>query len=96
MVIMQHQFKYELNGEIKSLVSSLIIDGEDSLHTAMAKSVGLPLAVAAKLIIQGKIAPRGVQIPVWREIYAPVLEELKTLGIEFKDQEPEKAGNYSN
>jgi saccharopine dehydrogenase-like NADP-dependent oxidoreductase len=95
MVIMQHQFKYEVDGEIKSLVSSLIINGEDGLHTAMAKSVGLPLAVAAKLVVQGKIVPRGVQIPVWKEIYAPVMEELKSLGIEFKEQEPEKIDNLS-
>jgi saccharopine dehydrogenase-like NADP-dependent oxidoreductase len=93
MVIMQHQFKYELEGEIRSLVSSLVINGEDSLHTAMAKSVGLPLAVAAKLVLQGKIVPRGVQIPVWQEIYGPVMDELKSLGVEFKDQEPEKSQN---
>jgi saccharopine dehydrogenase-like NADP-dependent oxidoreductase len=95
VVIMQHQFIYELNNELKSLVSSLIIHGEDGLHTAMAKSVGLPLAVAAKLVLQGKIVPRGVQIPVWGEIYGPVMEELKFLGVEFKEQEPEKAGNFS-
>jgi saccharopine dehydrogenase-like NADP-dependent oxidoreductase len=87
MVIMQHQFKYELNGENKSLVSSLIIKGEDAVHTAMAKAVGLPLAVAAKLILQGKLTPRGVQIPVWKEIYEPVMEELMRLGIYFKEQE---------
>jgi saccharopine dehydrogenase-like NADP-dependent oxidoreductase len=87
MVIMQHQFKYELNGENKSLVSSLIIKGEDAVHTAMAKAVGLPLAVAAKLVLQGKLTPRGVQIPVWKEIYEPVMEELMRLGIYFKEQE---------
>ena len=93
MVIMQHQFKYEIDGEIKSLVSSLVINGEDSIHTAMAKAVGLPLAVAAKLVIQGKIVPRGVQIPVWKEIYMPVMEELKSLGVEFKEQNPEQSKN---
>lgn len=86
MVVMQHQFKYELNGENKSFVSSLVIKGEDSVHTAMAKAVGLPLAVAAKLILQGKIAAKGVQIPVWKEIYEPVMEELSHLGIQFKEQ----------
>lgn len=95
MVIMQHQFKYEIEGEIRSLVSSLIIKGEDNLHTAMAKSVGLPLAVAAKLVLQGKIVPRGVQIPVWQEIYAPVMEELKSLGVEFKEEESKKSKHLS-
>jgi hypothetical protein len=46
-------------------------------------------------MVQGKIVPRGVQIPVWKEIYGPVMEELKSLGIEFKEQEPEKIDNFS-
>ncbi|QHT69366.1 saccharopine dehydrogenase [Rhodocytophaga rosea] len=95
MVVMQHQFNYELNGEKKNLVSSLIIKGEDSIHTAMAKAVGLPLAVAAKLIIQGKIDAKGVQIPVWREIYEPVMEELEHLGIQFKEHTETSAGKVS-
>lgn len=93
MVVMQHQFRYELNGETKSLITSLIIKGEDSLHTAMAKAVGLPLAVAAKLVLQGKLTPRGVQIPIWQEIYEPVMEELQKLGITFKEQELGKPGH---
>jgi saccharopine dehydrogenase-like NADP-dependent oxidoreductase len=92
---MQHEFKYELNGEKRNLVSSLIIKGEDSIHTAMAKAVGLPLAVAAKLIIQGKIAAKGVQIPVWREIYEPVMEELVQLGIQFKEHTESSANKVS-
>lgn len=87
MVVMQHQFKYDLDGETKTLVSSLAIEGEDAVHTAMAKAVGLPLAVAAKLILQGKIMPKGVQIPIWKEIYEPVMDELTQLGISFKEQE---------
>lgn len=95
MVVMQHQFKYVLNGEQKSIISSLIIKGEDSVHTAMAKAVGLPLAVAAKLILQGRIATKGVQIPVWKEIYEPVMEELNQLGIHFKEQAQINAGKVS-
>jgi hypothetical protein len=50
---------------------------------------------SGELVVQGKIVPRGVQIPVWDEIYGPVMEELKSLGVEFKEQEPQKAGNFS-
>lgn len=95
MVVMQHQFKYDLAGETKSMVSSLIITGEDSVYTAMAKSVGLPLAVAAKLVLQGKIMPRGVQIPVWKEIYEPVMDELTNLGFVFNEQEIENTGKVA-
>jgi saccharopine dehydrogenase-like NADP-dependent oxidoreductase len=92
MIVMQHRFDYELNGELRHRISSLVIKGEDALHTAMAKAVGLPLAVAAKLLLQGKLTPRGVQIPIWQEIYEPVLEELKKLGIEFTEQDMDKTG----
>jgi saccharopine dehydrogenase (NADP+, L-glutamate forming) len=53
------------------------------MQTAMAKTVGLPLGIAAKLVLQGKINLKGVHLPVTKEIYDPVLSELATMGIEF-------------
>jgi saccharopine dehydrogenase (NADP+, L-glutamate forming) len=85
IIVMQHEFEYELNGEIKHLVTSLIVRGEDNFHTAMAKTVGLPVAVAARLLLEGKIQERGVQIPVHPDIYDPVLDELEALGIVFEE-----------
>ncbi len=85
IIVMQHEFEYELNGEIKQLVTSLIVRGEDNFHTAMAKTVGLPVAVAARLLLEGKIQERGVQIPVHPDIYDPVLDELEALGIVFEE-----------
>ena len=87
MIVMQHLFEYQLNGELHKLISSLVIIGEDADETAMAKGVGLPLAIACKLLLQGKIQARGVCRPIHKEIYEPILEELKTLGIEFKETE---------
>jgi saccharopine dehydrogenase (NADP+, L-glutamate forming) len=87
MVVMWHRFVYEKGGKKKEIQSSLIAKGEDSVHTAMAKTVGLPLAIATKLLIQGKIKERGVIIPTSQEIYAPVLAELKTLGVELRESE---------
>jgi saccharopine dehydrogenase-like NADP-dependent oxidoreductase len=84
MIVMQHMLEYELNGKHEKLNSSLAVKGDDQMNTAMAKTVGLPLGMAAKLILQGKINMKGVQIPVTKEIYEPVLNELAGMGIEFK------------
>ena len=70
---------------ISTIKSSLIVKGEDSLRTAMAKTVGLPLGIAAKLILQGKIKEMGLRIPIDKEIYEPVLKELKLNGIAFTE-----------
>jgi saccharopine dehydrogenase-like NADP-dependent oxidoreductase len=83
MIVMLHEIDYQLNNQYHSVKSSLILKGEDNLRTAMAKSVGLPLAIAAKFILQGKIKTKGLHIPIIPEIYEPVLDELKQYGIEF-------------
>ncbi len=85
MIVMLHEIEYSLNGKKESVHSSLFVKGNDNMHTAMAKTVGLPLGIAAKLILSGKIKTTGLHIPVIKEIYEPVLEELKLLGIEFHE-----------
>jgi saccharopine dehydrogenase-like NADP-dependent oxidoreductase len=85
MVVMQHEFEYELNGTRKQLISSLVVKGEDNVHTAMAKTVGLPLGIAAKLILNEKIILSGLQIPTVAAIYEPVLAELASLGVCFEE-----------
>lgn len=85
-VIMLHEVEFEREGQKHKASSTLIIDGEDSSHTAMAKTVGLPLALATKLILNGTIAIKGLQIPVVKEIYEPVLQELSHFGIQFREQ----------
>jgi saccharopine dehydrogenase-like NADP-dependent oxidoreductase len=55
------------------------------VSTAMAKTVGLPLAIVAKLLTQRKISSRGVVIPTSQEFYEPVLKELQTLGVVFNE-----------
>jgi saccharopine dehydrogenase-like NADP-dependent oxidoreductase len=89
LIVMWHRLGYTLNGSVKSLVSHLTVPGQDETQTAMAKTVGLPLGIAAKLLLQGKIPMRGVAIPIHEEIYAPVLSELKKLGIVFVERESE-------
>ena len=87
MIVMWHKFSYELNGKPHEIQSSLVVEGENQSRTAMSITVGLPLGIAAKLLLQGKIKTRGVKIPIEKEIYLPILEELKNeFGIQFKEQ----------
>ena len=87
MIVMYHKFGYELNGEKKQIDSKLVVIGENQTFTAMAKTVGLPVAMAALKILNGKITTPGVQIPISKEVYKPILEELKTYGVNFKEYE---------
>ena len=85
MVVMHHKFAYEINGEQEQIVSKMICLGQDQTYTAMAKTVGLPVAIASLLILNGKISKSGVQLPILPEVYEPILEELSRFGIIFKE-----------
>ena len=86
LIVMQHQFDYEKNGKQFRLSSTMKMYGEDSVHTAMSKLVGLPIGIFIKLTLQDQLKLRGVHIPVIPEIYAPVLAELSELGVRFEDK----------
>ncbi len=85
MIVMQHEFEYQIGTVSHSLKSSLVCIGEDDQHTAMAKTVGLPLGIAAKLILENQIQIKGLYIPILPQIYKPVLAALKVEGIEFQE-----------
>jgi saccharopine dehydrogenase-like NADP-dependent oxidoreductase len=89
MIVMYHELEYEIPHPIAtvkhSVSSCLIVKGEDHLHTAMAKTVGLPLGIAARLILEGDIRLKGLHIPILPEVYTPVLKELERQGIRFKE-----------
>jgi len=89
MIVMLHEIEYE-NLKVKSqkskITSSLVVKGEDSLRTAMAKTVGLPLGIAVKLILNGTIDLTGLHIPTKKEIYEPVLKELEEHEIKFNEE----------
>jgi saccharopine dehydrogenase-like NADP-dependent oxidoreductase len=87
MIVMEHQFDYLHIGSHRKLYSTMVVIGEDQVHTAMAITVGLPVAITTKLILQGKINLAGVQIPVLKEVYEPVLNELKEYGIVFEERD---------
>ena len=85
LIVMVHEIDYEINHQQSSVKTSLIVKGEDCLRTAMAKTVGLPLGIAAVLILEGKIGVTGLQIPTLPGIYEPVLAELSGHGIVFQE-----------
>lgn len=86
MVVMLHEMEYISEGSRRKVTSTLVLKGNDAVHTAMAKTVGLPLAVAAKLILNGALTCKGLQIPITKEIYEPVLKELQQAGICFTEE----------
>jgi len=86
MIVMQHQIEYQLEDQRHRTVSSMAIFGDDRVHTAMSKTVGLPVAIAAKFILLGKIQLKGVHIPIHGEIYNPVMDELEEYGIRFIEE----------
>ncbi len=85
MIVMLHEIGYEIGNRKTQVKSSLVVKGENNLRTAMAKTVGLPLGIAAKLILNGKIKLSGLHIPTAKEIYDPVLKELEHHGIKFNE-----------
>jgi len=87
LIVMWHRFVYEVNNVEKELQSSLVVTGDDAIHTGMAKTVGLPLGIAASLLLKGVITLRGVVIPVHRELFDPILSELRKHGIELAEKE---------
>lgn len=88
MVVMEHQIEYERRGTLINLTSTMVVTGESRQHSAMSKTVGMPIAILAKKILLQEISTRnilGVQIPVMPDVYVPVLKELKKSGIEFTE-----------
>jgi saccharopine dehydrogenase-like NADP-dependent oxidoreductase len=90
MIVMYHLFGFELNGKRMQRESYMVLEGKDRVRTAMAKTVGLPVAIAARMILNGVISTPGVHTPIAKEVYEPVLRELEDFGIRFI----EKEGNY--
>jgi saccharopine dehydrogenase (NADP+, L-glutamate forming) len=88
LIVMQHQFEFTLPGEsqMQKLNSSLVVVGQDQNHTAMALTVGLPLAITVKNFLTGQFKASGVQIPISSEIYTPMLAELEEYKITFSEE----------
>ncbi len=92
LVVMVHKLGFEINGERKQINAYMAVIGDDSEQTAMAKTVGLPVGIATRHILEGKISTPGVQIPISKEIYTPILSELAEYGIRFTEEEVDYLG----
>jgi saccharopine dehydrogenase-like NADP-dependent oxidoreductase len=87
MIVMRHEFDYGLDGKRFRIHSSLVVIGGERPYTAMSDTVGLPLGIVGKLILDGTIREKGVHIPISKSIYAPALDELEQYGIIFEEKE---------
>lgn len=96
MIVMWHKFVYKLNGTFHEINSHMISIGEDQTYTAMSNTVGLPAAICAKMILNGTIQIKGVELPTKPAIYNPILNELAELGIQFTDAEIEEPVLYKD
>ena len=85
MIVMWHKLNYKLNNQNNVLISYMVYTGKDSQYTAMSDTVGLPLGIAAKMILSRKIKKRGVILPTEKEIYSSILPELESFGIKFQE-----------
>lgn len=87
MIVMWHKFVYEMNGSEHEIQSSLVVTGKDREHTAMSRTVGLPIGIAARHLLEGNIDLRGLQLPLEPGIYQPILAELENFGVRFEEKQ---------
>ncbi|MDO1501804.1 saccharopine dehydrogenase C-terminal domain-containing protein [Winogradskyella maritima] len=92
MIVMYHKFGFELNGQKHQIDSTMVALGEDQTYTAMAKTVGLPVAIATLAILNGTISTPGVQIPITKEVYTTILKELESFDIIFNEKDTQYLG----
>jgi saccharopine dehydrogenase-like NADP-dependent oxidoreductase len=86
MVVLQHVFLAESRDGRRERITSTLIDfGIPHGDSSMSRTVGLPAAIGARLVLEGRIAETGVRVPVTPDIYDPILDELATLGIRFRE-----------
>lgn len=95
MIVMWHKFVYKVGEEFHEINSHMIAIGEDQTYTAMSNTVGLPAAICAKMILNNTIKLKGVQLPIKKEIYTPILDELEDYGIKFTEQVVEEPVLYA-
>ena len=93
-VVMEHQLGYDFRDEHHEFKATIILEGENQKDSALAKVIGYTCGAAAKSVLSGSIGVKGINIPIIKEIYDPILNELEDLDIAFhitekKDQTEE-------
>ncbi|PHR49581.1 MAG: saccharopine dehydrogenase [Fluviicola sp.] len=87
MIAMYHKFVYKMGNQFHEITSEMVNIGEDQTFTSMSNTVGLPLGICVKLVLNGTIQLKGVHIPTSKEVYDPILDELEDYGIKFIERE---------
>lgn len=95
MIVMYHKFVYKIAGEFKEITSQMVSIGEDRTFTAMSNTVGIPMGICAKMMLQNKIKLKGVRVPIYKEVYDPILNELEQFNITFKEKSIEPPRLYN-
>ena len=95
MIVMYHKFGYEKGGKKYQIDATMVCKGENQTYTAMAKTVGLPVAIATLKVLNNEIKLKGVKIPIEKSIYKPILEELEDFGIIFNEKNVKYLGYNS-
>lgn len=95
MIVMYHKFGYELSGKKHQIDATMVCIGENQTYTAMAKTVGLPVAIATLMVLNNEIKLKGVKIPIENSIYKPILKELEDFGITFNEKDVNYLGYNS-
>jgi hypothetical protein len=88
MVVLVHELDVEFPDDdrpAERIRSTLVLEGEDGGFTAMARSVGLPVVIAVKLLLDGELSLTGSLIPTHPSIYAPILRLVERAGLRFKE-----------
>jgi saccharopine dehydrogenase-like NADP-dependent oxidoreductase len=87
MIVMWHKFNYHIDNTPMEIRSHMVYIGQDDQYTAMSDTVGIPVGIAAKMLLNNKIKSRGVLLPINHDIYLPILSELEKYGISFVEKE---------
>ncbi len=95
MIVMYHKFVYKIAGEFKEITSQMVSIGEDRTYTAMSNTVGIPMGICAKMMLQNNIKLKGVRVPIYKEVYDPILNELEQFNITFKEKNIEPPRLYN-
>ena len=92
MIVMYHKFGYELNGKKYQIDATMVCKGDNQTYTAMAKTVGLPVAIGTLKLLNNEFNLKGVQTPIKKAIYKPILNELEDFDIIFKEKQVKYLG----
>lgn len=87
MIVMYHKFVYKKDGEFHEITSEMVNIGEDQTFTSMSNTVGIPMGICIKMMLNDQIALKGVHVPIAKEVYNPILDELESYDIKFKERD---------